>query len=85
MSMPEAHPRAEADHARTELYETLSLLSGRLNYAQRIDDAVDRTTEKLHEERKANPVGFALAVAGVAVTVGLIAWAGASRIMKKMR
>ncbi|WP_217133559.1 hypothetical protein [Leucobacter chinensis] len=85
MSTPEQHPREEADLARVELYETLSLLSDRLNYAQRFDDAVERTTEKLQEERKTNPVGFALAVAGVAATVGVLAWVGASKIIRKFQ
>ena len=74
-----------AEAARTELYDTLSLLSDRLNYAQRFDDAVDRTQAKISRSQTENPVGFALVVAGVAITVGVIAWAGASKLLNAFK
>lgn len=75
----------DAQVARAELYETLSLLSDRLNYAQRFDDAVDRTQKRLHRKQMENPVGFALAVAGVAATVGVLAWAGTAKLIKRFQ
>ena len=40
----------EADQARAELYETLAQLRDRLDYAQRIDDAMDRAGDRLRAE-----------------------------------
>lgn len=73
----------EADAVRAELYATLSQLSDRLNYAQRFDDAVTRTGDRIREEKEEHPLSFALGVAGVAAAVGTLVWWGTSRLMKK--
>ena len=75
----------DAQVARVELYRTLAQLSDRLDYAQRFDDAVDRTRSRLQRRQRENPVGFAVLVAGVAVTVGVVAWAGTAQLLKRMR
>lgn len=71
----------DAHEARTELYETLALLSDRLNYAKRFDEAVDRTMERIDEEKEYNPLRFAIGVAAVAVAVGALAWVGTRKVL----
>lgn len=71
-----------AELARDELYDTLAQLRERLDYAQRIDDAVSRTRHRIREERRENPVGFALGVAVVAAAAGAVAW-GATRLIRR--
>lgn len=85
MGVSKAEGLRAAEEARSELYDTLTQLSDRLNYAKRFDAAVDRTQVRLKEEQKENPLGFALAVAGVAVAVGLVTWTVASKIVTKLR
>lgn len=72
----------EADQVRAELYDTLGQLRDRLDYAQRIDDATARATRRIAAERRENPLGFAIGVAVVAGTVGVIAWGIARRVMR---
>jgi hypothetical protein len=50
---------ADAAVARAELYDTLSQLKDRLNYAQRVDDAVDEAKLRIAEQKRRNPLGFA--------------------------
>lgn len=73
----------EAQAARSELYATLNQLSDRLNYAKRVDEAVDRAEQRIRANRERNPVAFALVVTGAAVTVGLLVWAGASKLVSR--
>lgn len=83
--MTERQPDAgitDAQRAREELYDTLGQLRDRLDYAQRIDDAVDRTTRRIAAEKRENPVGFAAGVAVVAGAVGLAAWGLARLVMR---
>lgn len=84
-----AHERqrgvAEAAAARAELYDTLSQLKDRLNYAQRIDDAVADAKVRIGEQKRRNPLGFAVGVAGVAATAGLVVWGAASALAKRLR
>ncbi|MBC9955124.1 DUF3618 domain-containing protein [Leucobacter sp. cx-42] len=74
---------AEAQTARAELYDTLSLLTDRLNYAQRIDDAVDRTKVRFSRLREEKPVEAMAIVAGAAVAVGAVVWAVAAGLTRK--
>lgn len=74
---------AEAQTARAELYDTLSLLTDRLNYAQRIDDAVDRTKVRFSRLREEKPVEAVAIVAGAAVAVGVVVWAVAAGLTRK--
>lgn len=73
-----------AQHAREELYDTLAQLRDRLDYAQRVDDAVDRASRRIAAERRENPLGFALGVAAVAGAVGLAAWGVARWVMRAL-
>lgn len=65
---------AQAAQARAELYDTLGQLEVRLNYAQRIDDAIAEGRARLARRRRDNPLAFAAAAAGVAVAAGLAVW-----------
>lgn len=73
---------SETNHARAELYETLALLSDRLNYAQRFDDAVAVKTEQIKDLKESKPLVFAGIVAGAAVAVGVAAYAVTNKIMR---
>ncbi|NLA64634.1 MAG: DUF3618 domain-containing protein [Leucobacter sp.] len=72
---------AQANRARAELYDTLGQLRDRLDYAQRIDDSLDRAKHRIAEEKRDNPVVFAAAVAGVAAACGLAVWGIARKVM----
>ncbi|MFT4231555.1 MAG: DUF3618 domain-containing protein [Leucobacter sp.] len=74
---------AEAAAARSELYDTLSQLKDRLNYAQRVDDAVHEAKLRVAEEKQRNPLGFALGVAGVAAAAGLVVWGAAAAVARR--
>lgn len=73
---------AAADLARAELYDTLGQLRDRLDYAQRVDDAVERAKRRMAAEKRENPVGFAIGIAAAAAAAGLAVW-GASRLIAK--
>ena len=72
-----------AELARAELYDTLSQLKDRLNYAKRIDDAVGEAKLRIVAEKRRNPLGFAAGVAGAAVATGLVVWGIASAVAKR--
>jgi len=72
----------EADQARAELYDTLGKLRERLDYAQRVDDAMVRAKQRIADEKRANPLGFAIGVAVVAGAVGLTVWGLARGVMR---
>ena len=72
----------EADRARAELYDTLGQLRDRLDYAQRVDDAMDRAKVRIAEKKRENPLGFAIGVAAVAGTVGVAVWGIARRVIR---
>jgi hypothetical protein len=74
---------ADAARARQELYGTLSQLKVRLNYAQRVDDAVDEARLKLAEQKRKNPVAFAVGVVGAAAVAGAIVWGVASAVSRR--
>lgn len=76
---------ADAAAARAELYDTLSQLKDRLNYAQRVDDAVDEAKLRIAEQKRRNPLGFAAGVAGVAAVAGLVVWGVASAVARRLR
>ncbi len=77
------HPGvADAQRAREELYDTLGQLRDRLDYAQRIDDGVARTKQRIAAEKRENPLVFGAAVAGVALACGAAVWAVASRVVR---
>lgn len=71
-----------AQQARDELYQTLGQLRERLDYAQRIDDAVARASHRISAERRENPIGFAIGVAAAAAVVGVAAW-GVARLVRR--
>ena len=83
MSEREVDPGvAAADRARQELYDTLGQLRDRLDYAQRIDDTVDRATRRIAAEKRENPLGFAIGVAVVAGAVGVAVWGVARKVLR---
>ncbi|MGK0715264.1 DUF3618 domain-containing protein [Leucobacter sp. W1153] len=69
-----------AQLARAELYDTLGQLRERLDYAQRIDDKLARTKQRIADVSQENPGGFAAGVAGVAIAAGFAVW-GAARLV----
>ncbi|MBC9927101.1 MULTISPECIES: DUF3618 domain-containing protein [unclassified Leucobacter] len=75
---------AEAAMAREELYTTLAQLRDRLNYAQRVDDAVDDAKARIAETRRSRPLVFAAGCAGVAVAAGLVVWGVARGISRRI-
>ena len=77
------HGVAAAERARHELYDTLGQLKDRLNYAQRVDDAVADAKQRMAEQKRDNPAGFAAGVAGAAVLVGVAVWGIASRVARR--
>lgn len=77
------HGIAEAAQARSELYDTLSQLKVRLNYAQRVDDSIADAKSRLAEEQRENPARFAAGVAGAAVLAGLAVWGVASAVARR--
>ncbi len=84
MSLEEKrHGIAEAARARVELYDTLAQLKDRLNYAQRVDDAVEGAKVRIAAEKRENPLGFAVGVASAAALVGAAVWGVASLVAKK--
>lgn len=76
---------ADAAVARAELYDTLSQLKDRLNYAQRVDDAVDDVKQRIVEQKRRNPLAFVAGVAGAAVVMGVVVWGVATTVAKRMR
>lgn len=76
---------ADAQVARTELYDTLTQLQGRLNYAQRIDDSVANAKRRIVAEKERNPLAFVAGVAGVAVVAGLVVWGIARSVGNRLR
>lgn len=73
----------QASRARAELHETLSQLRDRLDYAQRIDDSLDRAKHRIAAEKRDNPVGFAIVAIGVAAVCGLTVWGIARALTKR--
>ncbi len=76
---------AEAQAARAELYDTLGQLSDRLNYAKRIDDATERMTVRIQEERRERPLVFVAGVVAVAAAAGAVVWAIARKASRNLR
>lgn len=74
-----------ADQARAELYDTLGQLRDRLDYAQRIDNQMARVSHRIAEERRENPVGFAVGAVAVAAVVGVAAWGAVRLIARSFR
>ena len=72
----------KAQLARAELYDTLGQLRGRLDYAQRIDDTIARTKQRVADVGNGNPLAFAAGVAGAAVAAGLTVWGVARLVMR---
>ena len=75
---------AEAEAARAELYDTLSQLKVQLNYAKRIDDAVDDTKRRIVDVKRRSPLAFVAGVAGAAVIAGAVVWAAAAAVMNRI-
>jgi hypothetical protein len=74
----------DAAAAREELYATLSYLKDRLNYAQRVDNAIDDVQQRIAARKKRNPVAFTMGVAGAAVIAGLAVWGVAASIARRL-
>lgn len=72
----------EAQRARAELYDTLGQLRERLDYAQRMDDSMERTRRRIARTKRENPLGFAVGVAAVAAVAGLAVWGIARRVAR---
>lgn len=68
-----------ADHARHELYDTLSQLRDRLDYAHRIDVATAAAKARIQRERQRNPLGFAAGIGATALLAGAMVW-GVARV-----
>lgn len=75
---------ADAAQARAELYATLGQLTHQLNYARRVDEAIDRAKHRVTEAKRARPVAFAAAVSGVAAVVGLGVWGVVRAVVKRV-
>lgn len=74
----------DAALARAELYNTLGQLKDRLNYAKRVDDAIDDAKRCVIEQKRRNPLAFAAGVAGVATAAGLVVWGVASAVARRL-
>lgn len=74
---------ADAAQARSELYDTLGQLQVQLNYAQRVDDAVEDAKQRIVNQKRDNPAAFIAGVAGVAVAAGLVIWGVASVVLRR--
>lgn len=76
----------QANSARNELHETLALLSQKLDYPTRIDNALERGKRRISRQQRRNPLAFAAGVAGVALLAGAavagVALAVADRVSK---
>lgn len=72
----------DAASARAELYDTLGQLTHQLNYARRVDEAIDRAKLRVVAVKQTKPVVFAAGVAGAAAVVGLGVW-GVVRVVSK--
>lgn len=73
----------DAARARAEVYETLEQLQQNLNFARRIDDAVDDAKARIARKRAIDPVGFAAVAAGIAVAAGLAVWGVAAAVARR--
>ncbi|MBK0422136.1 hypothetical protein JD292_08615 [Leucobacter sp. CSA2] len=73
----------DAERARAELYDTLGKLKVQLNYAKRVDDALEDTRMKIVATKRRNPAAFFAGVAGVAVVTGLVVWGVAAAVAKR--
>lgn len=75
---------AEAARARAELYDTLGQLTHQLNYARRIDEAVEDAKHRVAEVKRTRPVVFVASVACVAAVVGLSVWGVVRAVSKRV-
>ncbi|MHA3684767.1 DUF3618 domain-containing protein [Leucobacter sp. HY1908] len=75
---------ADAAKARAELYNTLGQLTHQLNYARRVDEAIDDARRRMAEVKRSRPVVFAASVAGVAAVVGLGVWGVVRAVSKRV-
>lgn len=75
---------AEAARARAELYDTLGQLRERLDYAQRIDDSIARASHRIAEEKRENPLGFAVGAIAVAAVAGVAVWGIARAVLRRL-
>ncbi|WGD37651.1 DUF3618 domain-containing protein [Lysinibacter sp. HNR] len=71
----------DIERLREEIGETLRALEDKLNVGKRVDEAVDRTCERVSDLRDNNPVAFVIGIAGVAVLAGAAVWAIARKIL----
>lgn len=74
---------AETSQARAELYDTLGQLRDRLNYAQRVDNAVDRAKARIAAQKREEPAKFLALVTVVASGAGLAAWGIARAVARR--
>lgn len=75
----------EAQRAREELYDTLGQLRDRLDYAQRIDDALERTGRRIARAKRENPIGFTVGVVAAAAATGLVVWGAVRLVARALR
>ncbi|WP_166986237.1 hypothetical protein [Canibacter zhoujuaniae] len=75
---------AEAKEARTELQQTLGLLSQRLDFGTRIDNAISRQKARLIALRKRQPAVFIAGVTAVALLAGAAVTGAALAVTKRL-
>lgn len=75
---------ADAAQARAELYDTLGQLTHQLNYARRIDDALDEAKHRVAEVKRTRPAVFIATVACAAAVVGLGVWGVVRAVSKRV-
>ncbi|MBP1326665.1 hypothetical protein JOF28_001897 [Leucobacter exalbidus] len=75
---------ADAARARDELYGTLGQLTHQLNYARRIDEAIDEAKIRVGEMKRTRPVAFVAGVACAAAVVGLGVWGVVRAVSKRV-
>lgn len=63
---------ANTDRARAELHSTLDLLSQRLDYPTRIDNALSRGKRRIERQQRNNPLAFAAGVTAVSLLAGAV-------------
>lgn len=74
----------DAARARTELYDTLGQLTHQLNYARRVDEAIEDARRRVADVKRTKPVVFVAAVLGIAGVAGLGVWGIVRAVSKRV-
>ena len=78
-----AELHADIEKTRADLRSTLDAIEFKLNVPKQTRHAVHRLKSSVNRFREANPVGFAVGVAGAVVTLGAVAVLGFRFASKK--